>query len=107
LRIELLTFEGCPNAATARDRVREALRLENVTAEVEDIDVATIERAQEARFLGSPSVRVNGVDVEPSADEARGYGLMCRTYHAHGKIEGAPAVEVIRAAIQSARFEPR
>ena len=104
LRIEILTFESCPNAQIARNRVIEALRLENVTADVEGIDVETVERAQEMRFLGSPSVRVNGRDVEAD-DNNESCGLMCRTYRANGKIEGAPTVELIRAAIRSARHD--
>lgn len=102
LQIEILTFEGCPNAAMAHERVREALRLEDVSADVEAIDVATIARAQETRFLGSPSVRVNGTDVESSAGSDRPYGLICRTYRRDGQIEGAPSVLLIRAAIKSA-----
>lgn len=79
-----------------------ALLLENVAADVEEIEVATVELAQATSFLGSPSVRVNGKDVEADADKHDGYGLMCRTYYANGHTEGAPSVELIRAAIRSA-----
>lgn len=102
LLIEILSFEGCPNAQIARDRVIEALRLEHTTAVVKAIGVETVERAQQMRFLGSPSVRVNGRDVEAD-DSNESYGLMCRTYHANAQLEGAPAVNLIRAAIRSAR----
>lgn len=99
MRIELLSFEGCPNADVARERIVEALRLERTHAVVCLIDVETIERAQEERFLGSPSVRVDGHDVEPGADRRTDFGLMCRTY---GAGEGAPSVETIRKALRTA-----
>lgn len=103
MRIEILTFDDCPNAAIARDRVVDALALESAIAAIEDIEVATVERARATRFLGSPSVRINGKDVEPGADEQARYGLMCRTYHAGDRVDGAPSVELIRAAIRLAK----
>ena len=104
LRIEILMFDGCPNAGIARDRVMSALSLENAIADIAEVEVATVELAQETRFLGSPSVRVNGKDVENDANEHRGYGLMCRTYYANGQLEGSPSMELIRAAIRLARY---
>lgn len=101
LRVEILTFEGCPNATTARDRVREALKAEHLTdARVEEIDVPNPEAARTIRFLGSPTVRVNGEDVDPSAKAGSGYDLMCRIYATDGRLEGAPSVELIRKALR-------
>jgi hypothetical protein len=37
-------------------------------------------QAEEERFLGSPSVRVEGVDIEPGAGERTDFGLKCRLY---------------------------
>ena len=36
------------------------------------------EQAQHERFLGSPTVRVGGVDVDPDAEGRLDYGLTCR-----------------------------
>lgn len=100
MRVEILTFEDCPNAAVARERVERAIVLEGADATIRIVDVETPELAQELRFLGSPSVRIDGADVEPGADERRGFGLMCRTYENEGIREGAPSIEAIRAAIR-------
>lgn len=62
-RVEILSIAGCPNAIITRTRVREALALEACRAEILDVVVDTPEAAHEQRFLGSPSVRVNGQDV--------------------------------------------
>ena len=100
--IEILTFDGCPNASLTHDRVAEALASERIAADIEEIEVSTPELANELRFLGSPSVRVNGEDVEVAAHHRSSYGLMCRTYRDGGRVEGAPSAQLIRAAIRAA-----
>ena len=42
--------------------------------------VETIGDAERERFLGPPSVRVDGYDIEPGADARTDYGLKCRLY---------------------------
>lgn len=103
LHIEILTFEGCPNAELAHERVRTALETEGLVARVEQIDVTTLDVARDRRFLGSPSVRVNGKDVEEHAEHRLEYGLMCRTYPVAGQMEGAPSIETIRKALLQCR----
>ncbi len=99
IRIEILTFEGCPNAEIARDRVRAALEAEALDAEICEVEVGSAECAQKLRFLGSPSVRVSGRDVEPYTAHAA-YGLMCRTYRNGDEVQGAPSVATIRKALR-------
>jgi hypothetical protein len=102
VRIEILTFADCPNAETTRERVSQALEHEAVDAEIVEVPVETPEAAQELHFLGSPSVRVNGQDVDVSVDDARAYGFMCRTYRDGFHVEVAPSTALIRNAIRSA-----
>ncbi len=64
-KVEILYFEGCPNHRPAVECVHEVLRQEGLSAEVQELEVPDAEAAQRFRFLGSPSIRVNGVDVEP------------------------------------------
>jgi hypothetical protein len=100
MHIELLSFEGCPHVTSAEQRVRHALEAERISAEIHRIEVATSEEAERLRFLGSPSVRINGVDVEPEAATRESFGLMCRTYRDGKSVDGAPAVPLIRSAIR-------
>jgi hypothetical protein len=101
LHIELLAFDDCPNRVTALERLRAALDAEGVAAEAATVDVADPALAQELRFLGSPSVRINGLDVEPSARSAAQFGLMCRTYKTAAGVDGAPSIEMLRVAIRA------
>jgi hypothetical protein len=55
--------------------VNETLRELDLAAEVSEIMVDTVEKARELRFLGSPSIRVNGHDIEPGADQRQDYGM--------------------------------
>ncbi|HEY2473842.1 MAG TPA: hypothetical protein VGI19_03480 [Candidatus Cybelea sp.] len=71
MRIEILTFAGCPNAKIAHQRVHEAIQQEAAHAVLKPIEIKTPDHARRLRFLGSPSIRVDGSDVEPEADERR------------------------------------
>lgn len=102
MKIEVLYFEGCPNQKPAIERIRELLREESISAEVLEVNVSDAASAQKLRFLGSPSIRVNGLDVEPSARSAGDFGMMCRTYLVNGRREGLPSRETLRQAIQEA-----
>lgn len=99
VRIEILTVEGCPHADATCELVRRAVSLEQAEAAVDLIDVPSAQAAQHLRFLGSPSVRVNGEDAEPAARWRTEYGLMCRSYPAGPSFVGTPPIELIRSAI--------
>ncbi|HEY6325433.1 MAG TPA: hypothetical protein VIW73_02815 [Candidatus Cybelea sp.] len=107
MRIEILTFDGCPHGDATCEIVRQAVILEHADAAVDLIDVPSAQAAQHLRFLGSPSVRVNGEDAEPAARARTDYGLMCRTYHAGASLAGTPPIGLIRDAIRRALFEKR
>ncbi len=102
MKIEVLYFDGCPNHKPAVKRMQQLLREEDLSAELLEVNVSDASIAQELRFLGSPSVRVNGLDVEPEARTARDYGMMCRTYAVNARREGLPSHDMLRRAIREA-----
>jgi copper chaperone CopZ len=103
MKIEVLYFDGCPSHRPAVERIEEVLKEEGVLAEVSEVNVRDASTAERSGFLGSPSIRVNGVDVEPEARSVREYGMMCRTYVVNGRREGLPSRELIRQAIRQAQ----
>src|SRR5690242_6434371 len=103
MKVEVLYSAGCPNHSPAVNRVREALRAEGVTAKVFEVEVENADSANAVGFLGSPTIRINGQDVETEARYAQRFGLMCRIYTRYGYQAGVPPVEWIRAAIREAR----
>ena len=99
--VDVLFFDGCPNIDVAVERVRSAA----VAAKILDVDVRLVrveteDEAARSRFLGSPSVRVDGVDVELAARTREDFALQCRVYpKERGGLDGAPPGAWIRAAL--------
>ena len=89
MKVEVLYFEGCPNHAPAMGMVRRVLDREKIQAEVQLIEVTDEKAAKTMRFLGSPSIRVNGADIEPGREEDSPF-FGCRTYTVAGKTVGVP-----------------
>lgn len=98
MRIEVLYFGGCPNYAATLERLKAVLREDAVDADVSEIEVADGAAARRLRFIGSPTVRINGLDIEADARTAAGVGFACRRYSG-----GAPSEATIRAALKEAR----
>ena len=100
MRIEVLYFEGCPNYVPTLDRLRKVLREESVNVDVQEVEVKNAAAAERLRFIGSPTIRINGLDIEADARSGEGVGLACRRY-----ADGLPSEEIIRAALLEARKE--
>ncbi len=100
MNVEVLYFEGCPNYQPAVEQVQAVLREEGISSRIRQVEVPDSETANRLRFLGSPSIRVNGVDVEPSAVASHSFGLMCRTYQDGRGRSGVPSLAMIRQAIR-------
>lgn len=72
---------------------------ENIKAEIEKIKVKSEEEAKRLKFLGSPSLRINGKDLDQNSQDSKDFGMKCRIYFEDGKIQGWPSKESIRKAI--------
>lgn len=74
----------------------------SLTADVVAVPVTDTASALALRFLGSPSIRVNGLDIEPAARNATEFGLTCRTYVDGSARTGIPPEDAIRRAMVEA-----
>lgn len=63
--VEVLTFEGCPNAKPALTLVEDIATSLGVEIDLRPVDVPDLESAERERFPGSPTIRVQGRDIEP------------------------------------------
>ncbi len=102
MRIELLYFDGCPNHEAFLPRLHELLADAGLDAAVEQRRVESDEAAQHERFLGSPTLRVDGVDVDHGAADRTDYGLKCRLYPTAEGLRGAPPDAWVREALTRA-----
>ncbi len=84
IEVEILFFPGCPHHERTVWLAHDVVAALGLTAAVREVEVENPENAETLRFLGSPSVRVNGRDIEPGAQDRSGFALSCRMYGASG-----------------------
>lgn len=96
--IRVLSFEGCPNAGPALRLVKEVAQEHGVDNKVESIEISSVEKAEKEHFLGSPSVQVDGTDIEPARRNDTP-SFSCRVYRYHGSEQGVPRRSLIGAAL--------
>lgn len=102
MRVDLLTTDGFPHAELALKRVRSALdALEHEQVVVKERRIGSPAEAVAAQFAGSPTVLVNGVDVEPGRAPIE--SLACRVNRHSLVLGGAPSEEQVVQAIRSAQ----
>jgi len=99
--VELLYVDGCPGHEALLPRLRSLLAEAGVTVEVELRRIDSAEAAERERFLGSPTLRIDGHDVDPAAAERTDYGLECRLYATEEGLCGTPPDAWIRDALAS------
>lgn len=96
--MEVLFVPGCPNYEPAVERLKNVLVTEGLDVEVYGVPVNTGEDATALMFPGSPTIRIDGQDVEP--DETNAPGLTCRLY---ANRTGVPSEETLRLAVSRAK----
>ena len=101
-RVELLWWEGCPSTQKAHELLAEALTDRGFDPEsIEMREIQTDADAERERFVGSPTIRVGGVEVAPEEDEPA--GLTCRVYRTRdGRTSPVPDPQDIDQAIEEA-----
>lgn len=108
MQIEVLYFEGCPTHRETVELVRETvdrLELDAETADIAEINVETEEQARQMEFIGSPTVRVDGEDIEPGAHEDTTAGRRCRVYATADGLSGTPPAAMLEAALRGESYE--
>ncbi len=86
--VHLRYFDGCPNWRTTYDRLRD-LGVDPVIERIE-----SPEEAERLRFVGSPTILVDGRDPFPASDAS--FGLTCRVFETPDGLAGSPTTEQLR-----------
>ncbi len=98
MKIEILYFGGCPNSDPTLAAIREVMTDLSIRAEITETVVRNDDEARRLQFLGSPTVRVDGIDIEPEALDRKDFVMSCRMY---GN-SGVPPRNLIEAALVGA-----
>ncbi len=96
--IQLFYFNGCPSWQTALANLRQVIETENLDFQVHLIKITSPQQAQEERFLGSPSFRLDNVELWPETRTR--YNMSCRVYQTDQGMRGSPTAEMLREKIR-------
>ena len=97
--VQILTFEGCPNRARAIAFVDRVVAESGISTSVEVVDVADPAQAVALRFLGSPTIRVDGMDIESGTGERDDFALACRVYRTEAGLQGLTDPNLLELAL--------
>jgi len=96
--VQILYFEGCPNHPSTRQRVQEIAARLNIAVELSAREVTSNDNLRDISFRGSPTILIEGKDVDPAERTREDYGFGCRTYGG----DGMPSETLITNALQRA-----
>lgn len=103
MTIALLYFDGCPSYEAFLPRVEALLRESGVNERIDLRRVESDHAAHANRFLGSPTLRIDGADVDPDAAGRTDFGLKCRLYRTEAGLSPTPPDEWVVAALKARR----
>jgi hypothetical protein len=103
VNIGILFIEGCPGLSSITDNIKDVIAEEAVDADITLILIETPEDAKRLQFTGSPTVRINGRDVDLNMKTIKDYGLRSRHYYINGKRSDYPTKSMIRDAIKKVK----
>jgi len=103
MKIEILYFEGCPSFKPALNILNQILEEERIEASVKRINVDSENLVKVHRFLGSPSIKINGRDIEIDSRSSNEFGKRCRIFDNNGVPGGVPPKSMVRRAILDAK----
>ncbi len=99
MEIQFLYFDGCPNHRTAFDLLTQVLKEKRMVVPIERICIKDDDDAVRHRFIGSPTIRISGLDIEENLGD-RLYAKACRVYAERGRMSGLPTHEMIKKALE-------
>jgi MarR-like DNA-binding transcriptional regulator SgrR of sgrS sRNA len=99
MAITFLYWEECMSHEEALQRLRQVMAEEGIQVPIEMVKVETWEQAEGLRSIGSPTILVNGQDIQPPPVDAQ-YALTCRTYYLEdGRMSPLPSLAMLRRAL--------
>jgi hypothetical protein len=102
VKVEILYVSECPSHPAAVKLVKDVLAAECVATDIQEVLVRDERMAVELKFVGSPTIRINGRDVAGESQTAKNFALSCRLYPGSKQI-GLPPAEVVHGAVLEAR----
>ena len=102
LNIQLIYYEKCPGSKFALANLQDIMAEENIKDKIHIFILSEEQEAKNLRITGSPTIRINNKDVDPSLEKSATFSLKCRSYSCNGKVTGWPDKELIRRSLREA-----
>lgn len=99
-QIEMLWFADCPNHPAARELLKEVVAELSPGSDIREIDATDPAVAERLRFPGSPTIRIDGHDVQPGFEDPGDYTPRCRLYWTDRGLARIPPRSWIEAALR-------
>jgi hypothetical protein len=104
--IDFIYDSDCPNVAQSRENLLRAIASTGVQAHLREWESSAPDIPAELRFLGSPTILVDGNDLDGRSTEPA--AACCRLYATSaGTTAGVPSVELIERALRQAPRQAR
>ncbi len=104
MKVKLLYFDGCPTHKETMKILEECVQEVDPTIKIEKIRVVSEGHANSLEFLGSPTIKIDGRDIDEKAQGQKDFGLKCRVYESEEGFGGVPPREMILNALQRGRY---
>jgi len=103
MHVRVVYFDECPNAEPAAQLAREVADDIGITITTEFVRVTSPDEAQRERMHGSPTIQINGLDVDPAQRSSDAYSFGCRVF---AGTNGLPPREMLAAALREGSESP-
>lgn len=97
--VTILYFSGCPHHKPTVALVEALARRLGVDVDVQLVEITSASDAMRFRFLGSPTVQIDGQDIEPLRRSDPTFAVTCRMYGA----SGVPPSDMVASALVEVR----
>ena len=88
--VDFLWFDGCPNHELARRLLSDVIEAIAPGTPVVEVDASDPAVAAAHRFPGSPTIRVDGRDIDPRYEDSGDYTPRCRVFWTADGLRGVP-----------------
>ena len=105
VKIDILFMKGCIGYQNTKKFVEEIINERDISAEINLIQIDNDRDARRLQFIGSPTVRVGGIDIEKDRIQTKDYGLRNRLYYGEGQPFAYPSKSMIEGAILEMKLE--
>lgn len=99
--VELLWFSDCANHPAARRMLEEVIAEVAPETSIHEVDATDPATAARIRFPGSPTIRVDGRDIDPEFIDPGDYTPRCRLYRTSAGLQGLPERQWIVDALRT------